>query len=1064
MKPTQVTELFANIKKTFVSFFSILMFVALGVGIFLGISWAGPALKVAANQNFNEGSFHHYQIQYPYGLTDDDIREIAKYDGVTQVEGVRQSFQTAEYNGKTITLSVQSKGERINTLRVIDGSLPEKANEIALNANDASELGLSVGDIIVFNSDDTDDSDSSTSGSDWSSGNAEESSSGEKDTDGMTYLNGATYKVTALVDSPEYLALSKKTYGSTGKGSGTIDIVSWVSPEAFDGSAFKDAYPVVNVRCNAMDGLDTFSDSYKQVSQDYSLGLADLCKRLADNRYRDIYASVKADVDEADKKLTSAKNEVVSKEKELEDARSQLASAEADLNSAYSQLVAGRNQLDDNWGEYNASAVELQEKQSQFDEALVQAQQAIDVQAVQAGEMAVLELLSVNPSATQEEQDAVRAAAVARVYESINIDDLPAGDTGMTIGQTRQALTSAQAELDDVLVWLNQGEAELQSGWVEYYENQAKLEDIRNSITEGEQKIQEAKKEIADNETKLGEVKSELDDIKPYEVSISGRKYNPGAAQVTMFSNVTDRLSWSMAGLFIIVGMLVSYSAVSRIVYEQAVQIGTKKALGFRGREITLSYLLYSALAVIAGAVIGTIVGVIAVEGIIGHVLGSMFILGDYPPFFGLPLFLAVTALELILILGTTWFACHFILREHAIQLLSGANSREVKTRFFENWAIWDKLSLLTQTIINNCINDKRRVFSTLVGVAGCTALIVTAITLNDDVMKSFDYQYESVYSFNDIVYVDDDVDNAASNIEKALSGNVNSTAQVISQRLIVDQPDGDSGSIRMIVPDNPESFAQCYHVNLLSNDQFDLQAEGVWVSQAYADHFDVKVGDDLTVETGDGTKRKLQILGFYEYWLTNYEVVIGRDYYEKMFDTHYVPNAILVNSGDMVVEDVAALVDSIDGFDSIVDDKASENEVFTTFSSVSRTVVAIYLVLSVLMAIVILLNLNVMFVAEKKRELIVLMVNGFSNNQAKSYIYTDSILLTLIGVVLGVILGCIMGVVTVGSVEPVTATLLKTIDPIAVVAGVLGSFALAIIMNIIALRRIDNFILTEIN
>ena len=111
-----------------------------------------------------------------------------------------------------------------------------------------------------------------------------------------------------------------------------------------------------------------------------------------------------------------------------------------------------------------------------------------------------------------------------------------------------------------------------------------------------------------------------------------------------------------------------------------------------------------------------------------------------------------------------------------------------------------------------------------------------------------------------------------------------------------------------------------------------------------------------------------------------------------------------------------------------------------------------------------VLLNLNVMFIEEKKRDLIVLMINGFSVKDAKRYIYNDTIVLTIVGTILGVLLGCTMGSVTVGSIEPSTATFVKSPDLMAVLIGVLGSIVLSTVMSIIALRRIPKFELTDIN
>ena len=425
--------------------------------------------------------------------------------------------------------------------------------------------------------------------------------------------------------------------------------------------------------------------------------------------------------------------------------------------------------------------------------------------------------------------------------------------------------------------------------------------------------------------------------------------------------------------------------------------------------------------------------------------------------------FLVIALVELVLVLGATYLACRQILKQHAVELLRGEKPPEGKARFYEKWDTWDKLTLFVQTIVNNCVNDKRRLQSTIVGVAGCTALIVTAITLNNDVMKSYDRQYEEVYGFNAITYADSDPEDAVDNLEAALESEGFPSAQVISKGYLMEQPNGESGAMNVVVPFDGDAFAQLYHVNPKTDGALDLSGEGAWVTQAYAEHLGAKVGDVIILEGGDGEKHEIPILGVYEFWLTNNEMVMGKDYYEKEFGKAS-PNAVYSQIGDTAIADVEQAINGIDGFYSIVDDAALQHGNFESFSSVSNAGVIIYLILAVIMAVVVLLNLNVMFIAEKKRELIVLMINGFSVKDARHYISYDTIVLTALGIIVGLALGCIMGSITVASVEPVTGVFMKDVDGWAVLSGILGSAILAVIMCLIALHRINKFELTDIN
>jgi len=365
---------------------------------------------------------------------------------------------------------------------------------------------------------------------------------------------------------------------------------------------------------------------------------------------------------------------------------------------------------------------------------------------------------------------------------------------------------------------------------------------------------------------------------------------------------------------------------------------------------------------------------------------------------------------------------------------------------------------------VNNCVNDKRRLFSTLVGVAGCTALIVTAITLNDDVLSSYDAQYENIYGFNAIAYSSKDAEGANDSVETALRDEGSTTAQVLMRMFMSTNAAENHSTMRLIVPKNNEEFEQIYHINVLDGAPYDPAGEGVWVTEAYAEHLGAKVGDEVVLDGSDGELHRVRIAGFYEFKLTYHEMVMGRELYEREFNTELEPSTLLVNTQGRSVEELKPALKNVQGFDSILDDKTYQWGNFEAFSSVSSTVVLIYLILAALMAVVVLLNLNVMFIEEKKRDLIVLMINGFSVKDAKRYIYNDTIVLTAIGIILGLVLGAIMGSVTVGSIEPETACFFKGIAWRAIVVGIVGSALLSIIMSLIALRRIPRFSLTDIN
>ena len=1094
MKPTQLAELFANIRATIVSFFSILMFVALGVGIFAGIYWMAPALQATVDSSFNEGAFHHFQIQFPYGLTESDLGKLRDVEGVTDVEASYLAYAEFVANGEKRTAKLQMVGERIDTLRVLEGALPTKAGEIVLKETSAQSLELQVGDTITFSHDNSD-------------GN---------DKDGMELLTGDTYTITALVESPEYLALSSRTYGFS--TTGDIDDIAWMPAAAFDSAAFLDGHPVANVRCESLASLNSFGDDYGRKSAPIVDGISELGSTLAPTRYDEVHDNAQKQVDDAEAKIADAKKKISDGEKQVKENEAKLAQARIDLDEAvatgeaklaeaYEKLQAGEKAKADAEKKLSSARSMLNQARDGLDDVDHLKSDGKSISNEMKSYKAKQDKLLADGKITQEQYNANLDKEGARVHNMIepiaratgrsapnidhtnysqtistidsivdNVDNMKVTVEGQTfaIGEARSKLAEYQEKVSDAQSKLNKKSKELANAWDQYYAGQSELETKKaegeKAIADGEAEIDKAKKqiekgkaEVASKEVQLAEAKEKVAALKKYDWVVTPRSYNGGAAEASVFAGMTDRLSFSMAALFVIVGLLVSYSAVSRIVHEQVTQIGTKKALGFRQGEITSSFLWYSGIAVVAGAIVGAIVAYFLVEGIIGGVLGGMFAFGAYPAYFGWGLFLLMTAIELALVLGATYLACRKILKQHAVELLRGDKPPTGKTRFYEKWGIWEKLPLLVQTIVNNCVNDKRRVLSTIVGVAGCTALIVTAITLNDDVMKSYNRHYDEVYGFNAIAYANLEPEGAAGNVEKALADQGYATTQVYMQRYLLMQPNGESGAMRVVVPIDNDGFEQLYHVKSTGDGAFDPSAEGAWISQAYAEHFGAKIGDVITLDGGDGMKHEIPILGIYEFWLTYNEMVMGRDYFEKEFGA-ISPNVVLCQTGETTVAEVEIAISSVEGFDSIADDATDQYVNFDTFSKVSQAVVIIYLVLAILMAIVVLLNLNVMFIQEKKRELIVLMINGFSVKDARHYISYDSIVLTALGIIVGILLGCIMGSITVLSIEPITATFVKSADGLAISVGILGSAILAVIMALIALRRINKFVLTDIN
>lgn len=626
------------------------------------------------------------------------------------------------------------------------------------------------------------------------------------------------------------------------------------------------------------------------------------------------------------------------------------------------------------------------------------------------------------------------------------------------------AVANGQAQLAAGQQELQAGEQTLKEKSKELEEGKKTLEEKSKELEDGKKTLEEKSGELEEGKTKFEDAKEAFDKLEKYEWVVMPRRDNGGVQSLQTVSKMMDSVKWAMASLFILVGLFVCYSAISRLVHEQIVQIGTKKALGFREGEIAIGYLAFSGLAVLIGVVLSVVLAVVVVQGIMNPTASRQFAMPAYAPYVSIVDLLLVGGLELALILLATWIAIHGMLKRNAIDLLKGESTANVKEHFYERTRLWQKMSLFSQTVVNNCVNDKRRVAGTLIGVIGCTALIVTAVTLWGNVSKSLQRHYSEVYSYDSIVYLTDESQQYADNVAMALYKRGIGSTPAFSRKLQIRKSDGTRSVVTLMVPTDEDSFEKYYHVVPMGGGKAEVENGGLWVAAAYAEHMGVKVGDELVLTEYTGKTHAFKIAGFFDYYLLRTEIVLSQMEYRQAFGIKPEPNALLVDTdGADLTRTREALMD-VEGYSSLVDDKGESSYAFNELERILRTVVYIYLALSGLMAIMVLLNLNIMFVEEKKRELIVLMINGFSVRAAKAYIYRDSIVLTVIGIFFGVLLGALMGAITVFALEPENGYFIKDFNWLAAAVGVVGAGVFAAAVLIYALRRIPRFELTDIN
>ena len=514
--------------------------------------------------------------------------------------------------------------------------------------------------------------------------------------------------------------------------------------------------------------------------------------------------------------------------------------------------------------------------------------------------------------------------------------------------------------------------------------------------------------------------------------------------------------------MLLVIAILVTYSAVQRIVYEQQVIIGTKKALGYSRSKITSSYLLYSFIATLVGCLIGFIVGRFIVSPIIFAVSLNTYYFKYTVSSMSILELLAIIAVILVLIFFATFFACNRILKKDAVTLLSSSDQNIHKQRFFEKSKLWGKLPLLTKTIINNFFNDKRRVLGTIIGIVGSTALMVCGITFTQNMTNTPSYHYSNIQKYDTVVYYNQEVN---PEVTKDINAKMDELRLIYTNLYVTTGIvifDNDGYQVRLNVVED-DSFDKLFTLIDENGVKRSINEDGIWISKSIAETKNIK--PNSTVEYSD--KSGLYTLPIYhiaEYYLSTPTIFMNKNTYINVFNnTNYKTNNMFLMKENVPLEQINTALRDIAGYQSTYDYYTASTSFLKSVNSGFTIMSLLYIVMSIFMAILVVLNLLVTFVMEKKRDIITLRVNGYQKKQAKKYIYADTIFLTVLGIGAGIGIGYLFAYLCIKSVGSINLLYLTSFNFVAMAAGIATTTLLVALMSFISLKKIDKFELTDI-
>ena len=582
------------------------------------------------------------------------------------------------------------------------------------------------------------------------------------------------------------------------------------------------------------------------------------------------------------------------------------------------------------------------------------------------------------------------------------MEELAAAEAEIIAGEQQLAAAKAQIaqaekDLEEGKKQLEEGKIELAEGWIEYEEGKAEAE---TEFAKAEAKLADARIQLADGLKQI----TEMDDV---DVFVLNRSSNVSYGSLESASDIVQGVSRVLPAFFLLVAALVCITTMTRMIDEERTQIGTLKALGYSNGAIISKYLIYAG----SGAVLGCGLGVLAGSMIFPMILWEayrvmLYIPGGIVLRFNWILCGIVVSAYTAVMLFVTWYCCRKALQEVPAELIRPKAPDAGKKILLEFLPFWQRISFLNKVTIRNIFRYRQRLAMMMVGIGGCTALLVTGFGLRDSIVNVVDYQFEEVTTYDLQVYFSGAQNEGDQYKFRGEVGNLASDVMFYHQESIEIESDDQSKEVYLMVA-GPE--IQNF-VDFHSGDE-QLSMPGVnelMLSVGVAEAMGLKVGDTVSMRNADMQRLNVTISGIYENHVDNFAIIVPQTIESQW---GYQPDeqmALVKVSEDRDVHTLSAL---ITGMDSVMNVTVSEDlaDMVSKMMEALDLVIVVVVFCAGLLAATVLYNLTNINITERIREIATIKVLGFNSSESAAYVFKENLSLTAIGSIFGIGLGYLL-------------------------------------------------------
>ena len=1006
MKSALLKDSIKEIKNTYKRFLSILVMAFLGVGFFAGMRAASPDMVDTIDQYYKESQVYDIKILSTLGLTNDDIDALSEIDEIENTVGTYETEGKIEIDNKEIITKIMSV-EKLNKPILLQGNLPKTQNECVVEDSFLTANHKSIGDTIEVEAEKT------------------KNDEGEE----VEYLNKNILKIVGTVKSPLYISRDR---GTSSLGSGKIDYYIYVPKENIKAN---EIYTNIYIKLKNSENYTTSSEKYEEYIAEVKEKIEAIKEEGEKARHDKLVDIATRKVKEAEEKLNenkqNAQQQIEEAKQEIENGKNKIEKAEVKLNSskkeadtkfksAYNQIQMAKESIFQNETQLNQKEQEAgqqiteleikkQELQTQFDTIENNLTQ-LETQYNQ---------IKDNPNISEEQkqmlENKIQMLKQSKQTIKAGIEQI---NNGITTG--KQEIENAKTQLQNAKNELTKKEKQYEATKTATYSSlenaKIEIEKSKTELEKGEKELEEKQEEfkdkIADAESKLIDSREKIANIENPTWYVLDRYSNTGYNSFIQDTESIENISKVFPIVFFMVALLISLTSMTRMVEEQRTQIGTLKALGYNKLQIASKYVIYAGLACVIGGVLGMSVGFVLLPQIIWTMYQMMYQMTDN---IHISFNIIIGGMGLLLIcvciIGATIYAVLKELVQTPSTLMRPKAPKMGKRVLLEKIPfIWKRLSFSQKVTVRNIFRYKKRFLMTIIGILGCTALIVVGFGVRDSIRCIMPNQFEKVFNYDMQIGLKNGLEDEQKQkyiISLQEKTELEKVVETYMTSNIAKNQENEE-DVQIIVPKEPKDLDEVINLtDVKTGEKVQLEENAICLTDKVAELLNVKQGDTITLKDSKDKERQVKISNIVENYVYHY-VYMSRITYENLYGENYNTNMLFTKNNNLSKEQETNLATEImnqSEVASISRNSSIMNLLDDTMKSLNYVVI-ILIVSAGLLAFVVLYNLSNVNISERIRELATIKVLGFYDKEVYSYVTRETVILTAIGIVFGLIGG----------------------------------------------------------